>query len=268
MDSKGFDWGSFYTIPEEAGIEAKKRFANKELKEEIEKFLSYDLPEPLKVGPKACLGRNVFTPNREFFLFLHEAQKTGLDIFLGEYTEDVFITESPDKYYLGKLFLYNKKGKNGGDRLSVARIIDLNNADRKRISEIRTTWGEPLVDFHRRIFHKTVPDNLVSKCYDMSPWFSRHGGSAKNYYVACLSLFVAHGVFFENYLLELDGEKRFFYEVVIPSIEKVKEYFGYEPIISSIYPSENIFRQLANSWMHYPEFIRKSIGSEEDLQEK
>ncbi len=255
---QNFDFDSFYTSPEMAGKEALKRFANKSLRKEIESFLKNDLPEPLLKSPKAVLGRNIFTPNREFFLFLNEAKKTGLDIFLGEYKEDEFISGNLDKYYLGKLFFYNKKGKNGGDRLTTSRIIKFSDSEKKKIIDVKTLWGEPLVDFHNRIFFETVPSSIAEKRYDMSNWFQRHGKSAKKYYTFCFSLFIAHGILFENYLLSDNDEERFFYEVLLPSIETVKKLFGHAPLISPLCKEEKL-DDFSDRWMHYPEYIKKMV---------
>lgn len=253
-----FDWGTLYTPPEIAGEEARRRFADEDLRKEVELFLGNDLPAPFLESPKAAFGRDIITPNREFYYFFEQAQKTGLDIFLSEFPEGVFVTQNPDKYYLCKLFFYNKKGKNGGDRLSASKIVDFDASNGKKLKDIKTLWGEQLIDVHKRLFQQSAPDFLSDKCYDISSWFLKKGGSARDYYPYYLGLFIAHGVLFETYLVEQESERIFFESIVLPTIEDLKKRFGIAPLMSPICKQENL-EEFTERWMHYPEFSKKTV---------
>jgi hypothetical protein len=72
---------------------------------------------------------------------------------------------------------------------------------------------------------------------DDSLWIDRHHrGNLLEHYKDLLSLFVAHGIFFENYNMSDPHEVAFVKEILRPACEEVKRRFGYYPLISPIFP--------------------------------
>lgn len=258
IPEKKIEWESVYYSVEEAVEELKRRRSDKVLRKKVEKFLKNNIPSPFMTGPKAAFGRDIMTPNREFFTFLNRAHKTNLDLFLSQYKNGKFVTQNEDKYFLGKLFFYNKKGKKGGDKLSAVKILDFDANNGKKLTDVRTYWGEPLEEFHRKLFLKTAPEHLVENIYDLSDWFDKMGGKADKYYPKYLSLFITHGILFETYFYEdNEQEAKFFKEVVFPGIQFLEKKFGVKPIIVSLCEKHEM-EDFKGRWMHYPESLKKS----------
>ncbi len=91
--------------------------------------------------------------------------------------------------------------------------------------------------------------------FDSSAWLKKHGGNAKSYYSSYLSLFVTHGVLFENFLSN-ENEGKFFINVFMPTFDFLTAYYGYKPIIVQAIPEADIDDLY---WWCYPNYVKKFI---------
>jgi hypothetical protein len=243
-----------YVSIEEAKEEIWKRWNNKELKTRVESSLNGDLPEVLKVAPRAVISRHVMSPNFELLNFLESAKKVGIAPVGFEYVHDKFVTKNEDKYYLGKMFFYEGIGKHGGRKTSSVKVVDFDLFDGKKISEVTTLSGESFVSLHHTIVSPVLSESDI---VDMSDYYLRNGGQAVRYYRYILSLFIAHGVLFENFLLN-----GFYSEltenIFLPTYRSVVRDFGVRPLIVRLVPGES---EEDVSWRQYPEEYKEAVSA-------
>lgn len=249
-----------YTSIEEAKKEIWKRWNNKELRKKIEKFLKNDIPNGFKDEPRACLAYNVATPDFGFFRFLNIMNNLRLKGLLLEYDGDLYRSKNADKYYMGKLFFYDGRGKNGGNKIEVAKIIDFNKAENKRFRDVKTNQGKTLSGFHRDFMKKTLSylncglsEKLLFE--DLSLWYNKNGKKSSNYMLKYLALFIAHGILVEDYLLTGE-EKKLTENVIIPNIKKLNEIFGFKPLIVKHLPKKC---ECVDEWCFFPRELVKFI---------
>jgi len=178
----------------------------------------------------AFLARHLATARYEDLAFVLLTEKAGLQPIWLTYTADRFVTCSPVKVS----YLQPRIVKGFGRRCLIVLKYQLANpkvADRNRmrLCDIRTYSGEPLVDWHRRLFEAVYPGARV---VDLSEPLQALG-KAKDYYPLFLSLAVAHGVLFEDYHGGESGERlnSFTEEVFEPAFEEVINTFGAPPLI-------------------------------------
>ena len=117
-----------YTPLEEAKEEIWKRWNNEILRKEVEEFLG-EVPEVFKKEPRACLGRQILSPNYEYLRFLDLVQGIDLKPLCLEYLEDMFITTNKDKTYLAKM-AFIEKGQSI-TRLIYRKVINLQDSEKK-----------------------------------------------------------------------------------------------------------------------------------------
>lgn len=206
-----------YTSLAIAKKEIHRRWNDKKLKKKVESFLKSDIPDVLTKSPRAVLSRHVSSPNFELLYFLDSSKKIGLKPLCLEYTKDKFVTKNWDKYYLGRMFFFEGTGKKGGSKITSLKVVDFDQYDGKKFSNIRTIWGESMIKFHHSLLcSKISSDNI----FDMSCNYKRNGGRASEYYNYILSLFICHGVLFENFLLS-DIYDDLTKNILLPSFKKV-----------------------------------------------
>jgi hypothetical protein len=255
---KDFDIKELYTPLSVAKKEIWKRWNDKELRKKVQAFLGADMPEVFKKEPKATIVRYIITPNYEFFYFLNLAELAELDYACLEYSKDKFVAKNPDKYNLCKLFFFNGTGKKGGHKVDSINAVNFNKTEGKILNEIKTEWGEKLIDFHHAILKKSAGDSYKKIC-DFSDWFDKSRNRNKNYYyLYYLALFICNGILFENFLLNKNEEK-FTKNKVIPSFIKLKEMFGVYPLIVPLEPPTE---ETDCTWRHYSKDTRKIFDKE------
>lgn len=246
-----------FTPLRESLEEIKNRRKKEELNKKILDFLSNDIPEILlqTEKPKAVLARQVITSNYEIrrFIGIVDGIKE-LDPLLLNHSDDKFVTNNPWKYRLGKLSFYMGRYKDGYTKKETLNIIDFNKSNGKKIKEIQTIWGQSLEDFHREIFIKNYPDQEKNICY-ISDWFNSRGGCANKYYESLLSLFIQHGILFENFLTDTK-EKKFTEEVFLPAFISCWNQIGYKPLIVPLEPTDI---EGDSFWMHHPYEEKKYV---------
>lgn len=233
-----FDTKEIYTLFSVAKKEIRRRWNDKELRKKVNNYLGGSVPDPFKKGPRSVLSRSIITPNQELFYFLDLAKSTELEPIGLEGIEDKFCTKNSDKVSLGKLsFLMNNgKGKvvKGDFGKMNVNVINMMSADGKKLCDIKTLWGEDLAGFHHRML-----DSYDAKIetFDDFKWFARRNkrNNPDQYYENFLSLFVCHGILFENFHAK-GKEEDFTRSIIIKNYKKIEEIFGCKPLIVPLVP--------------------------------
>lgn len=240
----------FYTDLSTAEKEIQKRWCDNELKEKVKKYLDYNIPSPFLSFPRAVLARHVITLDFELFHFLNYVKQTEIKPLLIECPSEKFTPNNPDKYHSCRMFFYDGKGKNGGNRISAFNIVDFNKCMGKKFENINTIWGENLVTFHRKFLSKIAPQRKKD-ILDISVWFDKKNHSYDKY----LALFICNGILFENFLLE-DEELPFTQKKVVPSFNRLIKIFNVNPLIVPVVPVEKSHDIV---WSCFPNYIKKYI---------
>jgi hypothetical protein len=248
------DISSLLVSPHDALAELRKRRENPELQKKVEALLGGDIPEYLAREPVLYLARHIVTPNFETIRFVSLIRDLGLKVVVSQDSKGLFVSQNLIKRALCKLpvcvRVTQKDGKLNEQYQNVT-VVDFNTADGKPFSELTTLWGEPLIDFHARLFSELGLS--AAETPDDAAWIDRHGrGDLLEHYKQLLLLFVAHGVFFENYNLDDDHEIHFIQEVLWPACDFVERETGYRPLIVPIFPSAP---ESYNFWISYPKEI-------------
>lgn len=221
-----------YTPIEEAGEIIRKRWANKDLRKAVEEKLHGDLPEILKDEPHGLIWRCICTPDAEFERFLNLCKQADMKPIGFENSQDKFHNGNFTKHALGRLVFSQGINKKHQNFVIKNNIIDFNNSGGKRMCDIKTFWGENLVDFHHFFMEEIFPI-MKGRIIDISEWLKRKGGSPDKYYFSVLSLAICHTVYFDDYDV-LESEKSFVEEIILPKFYEVEKYFGFRPIIVKI----------------------------------
>ncbi len=221
-----------YTPIEEAGEIIRKRWADKELRKKVEEKLQGDIPEILKSGPHGLIWRCICTPDQEFERFLELCEKANLIPIGAENPQDKFHSGNFTKYGLTRLTFSKGKDKDLKHIVIKENVVDFNNSQGKRMCDLRTLWGENIVDFHHFFLEYMFPI-MKNNTIDLSEWLKRKGGIPEKYYFAVLSLSVCHIVYFDDYDL-IESEKKFVEEIILPAFGEVEKYFGVKPIIVKV----------------------------------
>lgn len=247
LDRKLFN-ETVYTSLSEAVRLLKERQKDKKLKEKIEFLLRGNIPAPLGLGEDCAVQfRQVATPNYDTRWFLELTKDNNLKPVFFEYHEDKFTSNNDFKHSLGQLRVHEFLNKNGDNIEEKFTVTDFNKYNGKKFKEVMTLWGEPLIDFHKRLFEVCGYNKDEFCFYNASDWFKQNGLKAVDYYENFLLLFSCHGILFENFLL--DGEEgRFTKEIFLPAFEKAYEVSGVKPLIVPIPPMDN---QIDTHWVSY-----------------
>lgn len=231
-ENEKFNVNNLYTPLSVAREEIWRRWNNKELKKKVDDFLEGDMPEFLKYEPKAYLGRQIASPNFECIRFLELSDEIGLNPVIPEFKKDKYTMINPVKYYFANLRVENEDKTH-----NVINIVDEDYFNGKKLCDVKTLWGEDLIQFHHEMFRNNFND-FENNIFDISEWFSKNGRRSGKFYIYLLSLFVRNAVLFENYL-DSGEEGELFRKIVLPSFRKVEEIFGCKPLIVQLLPEES-----------------------------
>lgn len=247
-----------YTPLKEAISLLKQREHDEELREKINTILPNGLPEILNGQNSAILFRHLATPNYEIrrFVSIIDAIDDLKPVFW-EYHTDKFTSNNECKHALGKMSFHFGKGKKGGEIINRINVIDFNTYNGKRIVDVKTLWGESLIDFHHNLFTATYPKIDHSAFFDASDWFLKSGGNAKEYYKYFLTLFLQNGILFENFMLD-EKEIDFTKEVFLTAFIEVYSQTGLKPLIVALSPTDI---EGDHFWMCYPGESERYIKS-------
>ena len=242
-----------YTRLSDIDEELAKRRKNKKLVKSVEDFLGdYLLPE-FKFEARSVISRPIITPNREFRYFMDLNAQMSLKPLGLEY-HDKFVAKNPDKYHLARLY-FAKEREDRSQFTSSVKIVDFNKYEGKNFKDVRTLNGDSLIDFHHSILIDEFP-GMKGNLLDITSWFESARNVPGFYYMYFLSLFMCHGVLFDNYLLEDKGEQDFFIQKIYPSFLEVKRIFGVKPLIFPLLPIEY---EKGTHWMCYEDGLRSKI---------
>ncbi len=238
---------------DEAREELAKRWQDEKLRESVESELGQYFINSFKDEPRGVIDWCLVSPNNSFTFFLQCANYVKCFPLATEYLGDTFITFNEEKAGLGRLRAYLKDG-----RKVLVDLIDFSANEKKQIKEIITKSGEGLVDFH----HKLITQSGYSiELLDLTSWF-RSIGKAKDYYYLYLLHFVAHGVIFENFVMEDDEESEtetvFTHEIVLPAIAKIEQKYGLKPLNVRLYPKQQSAEE-DFYWWCYPPHVNEYI---------
>lgn len=252
---KHFSASEIYTKLSEAKYEIKKRWRDKDLRKRVEKFLGNDFPPGMGEFPRTVVSREIMSPNHEFVFFYDIITKFGFSPLYLEYVSGKFVAKNETKYCLCKLYFFSENKKRKSEKIITSkRIVDFNFYEGFPMKDVRTINNIHLPDFHHRLLKESFPDFDMNSIVEFSDWFHDHRTQAQ-YYTHYLTLFLVHGVLFENYLI--DGpEKEFTEKRFLPSFQEVIDIFGIKPLIV---PMVVISDENELFWMGYSDRI-KSIA--------
>jgi hypothetical protein len=243
-----------YTSKSEAELELAKRWNDTELRNRVEQKLGTFMLKQLISAPRAVFSRSIISPNLEFNYFIDLVSDMQIEPLLLEY-DGKFVAKNEEKYHLCKMYFLDHVGKRKTPVLSSFKIVDFNTNEGKNMSEIKTLNGQPLRDFHHGLLEQQYPGKSVS-ILDITNWFNSTRFLTEDYYFYYFSLFVCHGILFENFLTEDKEEVSYIKSHVFKSFIKVHEYFGVKPLIFPLLPIEN---EKFRTWYSYSNDIKKSF---------
>lgn len=208
---------------------------NSGVRERVEKWWrekGFDFPTLPDVENMAVLARQVATCRFEDVVFREMAMASGLTPTWLEYSADRFFNIS--NYKRSLLHPYMSSGLNKKKELisKKERLCDSTIWNGYPLRDIVTDTGISLVDHHHSL-QNLVFGEVVRQ--DLSDLLVRMSG-ASGYYPFYLSLFLAHGVLFEDYHGGESGRvlSRFTEDTFEPAWRYVFEEFGLTPIIVAL----------------------------------
>lgn len=205
-------------------------------------------------GPHALFFRQVGTPNNETLRFLRSAERLGLEPLILEYHGDKFVSAgNVYKRGLGKLPLFEHTGSDGRDMVRFKTIVDFNAYSGKKLSDVRTLSGEPLVAYHHKLLKEATSLDPQELCVDATQWFSRNGGAAEKYYETLMLLLIRDCIMFESYEATKSLQP-FMREVIVPAFTRAQELTGERPLIVRLVPKGE---ELRAYWDAYPKKVQK-----------
>lgn len=240
-----------YTPVQHAMSQLKERWSDGTIKEP-----SF-VPDLLKNGFRAIHSVCLVSPNYQIRRYINIADALEMDPLIFERKNDIYVPQNNEwKYALGRLHFFIGRSKNDSFMIEKKRVIDFNTDCGKKISEIRTLWGELFTDFHHDMFFAANPNLSKEKnIFDNSEWFYDVGGNTKSYYAALLSLVIKHGILFENFMLD-KKEISFTREVFLPAFIELYKKTGLKPLIVALEPTDIEGDEF---WISYPREEREKV---------
>jgi len=241
-----------YYSPIGAVVELKRRQALG-IREEIEEWWrskSWPIPN-IPAGEFGMLGRQIATARYEDLLFSEIVKAVGLNPLWLEYTMDKFFLHSSYKRSLIHMIHCSGKGKNDGWKIRKEKLACVHHSHGKLLTDIQTKHGS-LVEYHHAFQKKFIPDAVR---IDISDTF-RQG------YAVYLSLFIAHGILFEDFHggesgVALDG---FTANVFQPAWKILVDELGIKPLITPLPWWDGMqFYPANHNWLEHGVFDRQSI---------
>lgn len=227
------DTSRYYFAVSEVRAELEQRQALRPVVEAWWLTNGWGLPPYFVTNPSlvGAICRQMATARYEDVVFACLAREAGLTPIWLEYLADNFSDKNSYKRSLLQRHICRGRGRNGGLRLGRERLANTAVCNGQTLGDIKVAEGLYLTEYHHRLQDVIIPGAVR---FDISPWLKAIGnGRANDYYAASLSLWVAHGVLFEDYHggesgQELDG---FTTQVFEPAWRKVVETFGVRPLI-------------------------------------
>ncbi len=249
-----------YTPMSEAIKLLEERRKDPKLVAMVSKLLNGDIPDFFKNKKYGILGRHIATPNNESRRFIDICKENDLYPVFFEYHDDKFSSNNEFKHSLGQLYIQEKVNKNGNSNVEKITIVDFNLNNGKKLKDIKTLWAEPLIDFHRKLFNIHNYKTEDFHMYNASDWFKNNGGhKASDFYTNFLTLFVYHGILFENFLTSKDVEGDFTESIVLPAINNIINRTGVKPLIV---PLEPLDMETDSFWLNHLSKVKEIIPTQ------
>ena len=239
---------------------AKARSRDAELKARVSEYLSGDIPSYFGQEPVLYLARHVASPNFETLRWSNLIEPLELPAVIGTDADDLFVSQNVMKRALLKMPICLSVTVNGAgephEQYRYLTIADFEAADHARFRDIQTLWGDSVVAVYSELSRRFLPPHV--RIEDDSAWVTRNGrGDLRAHYERFLSLFVAHGVLFEDYLVKDPDERDFIESVLLPAYEATTQRFGVRPLIASLTPSS---LETEKFWLSYPRSVGLSVA--------
>jgi len=253
-DRNLFDQVVYTPLPDAIRL-LNERQKDPELMAKVSKLLNGNIPKIFKDNKCGIMARQLATPNHENRMFIFLAKKNNLHPVFIEYFDDKFTSNNKYKHSLGQLHIQNKMDKNGNGIVEKITIIDFNKSNGKKLKEIKTLWGESLVDFHKKLFDL---HNLKDfSFFEETSWYEKKDEKPIEFYTNFFLLVTCFGILFENFLLLKDDvEGEFTKDVVLPALEKVINLTGIKPLIV---PVEDVDIETDDFWYCHLPIIKNLI---------
>lgn len=256
---KPFLIDDIYVPMEKAFHEIRHRFGDVTLRKKVLEFAG-SIPEIFGDGPKACIFRNIATPNYEIRQAKIIADRLGLQLVIVEYLSDVFCTRNIEKVHLGKLLFCKEFNRDKQVVIDSKRLFNLQTNDMRPLENIYIN-GISLAQYHHELFLELYPDVAT---FDISAWIKGKGNAPSDYYPYLLSLFGCHGILLETYFVNTNNdERRFVADVVMPAYNMLYQQLAIKPIIVSLFRRQD---DESKVWQYYPVEVRDIIQSRQKLQ--
>ena len=246
-----------YTPLSEALQLLDERRKNPELLAKVEKLLKGNIPEIFKKKKCAILARQLATPNHESRRFISIAKENNLQPVFFEYYDDKFTSNNDFKHSLGRLHIQNGKDQNGHDMIENITIVDFNKYNGEKLKEVKTIWGESLIDFHKKLFSVHNINNV--HFFNEENWYKKSNNEKPSeFYLNFFLLNTCFGILFENFLTSKNNaEAKFTKNVILPALEKVINLTNVKPLIVPIEPLE---LEESNFWYYHLPKVKKIIS--------
>lgn len=221
----------------------------------VRKLLNDNVPDIFLKNKCGIMARQLATPNHENRRFLSLAGENNLHPAFIEYFDDKFVSNNKYKHSLGQLHVQDKIDKNGNGVVEKITIIDFNKSNGKKLREVKTLWGESLVDFHKKLFDLYKLKGF--SFFEETEWYKKEGEKPIEFYTNFFLLITCFGILFENFLLlKDDAESEFTKGVVLPALEKAINLTGVKPLIV---PVEEVELEGDDFWYYHLPIVKKAV---------
>lgn len=239
-----------YVPLDEARVELKRRWEDVDLRKRIEAELGDKFMPAFAERPRAISFRQVCSPDNGFTFFYQCAKYIGAEPLILEYHGDIFVHFNAEKKGLGRLRVTQDDGTR-----STVDIMNFHENEKKPLGDCLLKSDENLVNFHHKLFDVS---GYRIEFLDNTEWFHSVGKAAEYYYPILLHC-VAHGILFETFMGDEDiAEERFTSDIVVPTIQKIRDRFGLAPLVVNAYPeNQNDIEDFY--WWSYPPHVNQYL---------
>lgn len=220
----------FYVTLREAHAELQRRAHMMPVIEAWWQEQGWEVPAIAHAGSAGIFARQLATFRYEDAIFAYMCRIAGLTPVWMPYALDWFSTNSSLKMCYVLQFLCSGVGRAGGAKLCKKKLVrDIQALVGKRLIDIVVDDGRNLRDLHMELHQKMTGGGCVQ---DVSHTLQQIGG-VHEYYRFDMSLYLAHGVLFEDFHGGESGAKlnSFTTGIFEPAFHEITEQFGMKPLI-------------------------------------
>jgi hypothetical protein len=124
------------------------------------------------------------------------------------------------------------------------------------LKDIKTLWGESLVDFHKKLFglYDLKDFSFIEEERD---WYKKKNEKPIDFYTNFFLLVTCYGILFENFLISKgEDESKFTENVILPALGKVVNLTGIKPLIVPLSPLD---LEESSFWYNHLSKVKKLI---------